>query len=64
MAHTPSPVHPAVAALGPLGEPAALPDPERVATVLIRAATRVLEAEGALRRLSSDWINVHTSPRS
>lgn len=38
--------------------------PNRVGMVLIRAATRVLEAEGALRRLSSDWIDVRTSPRS
>lgn len=38
--------------------------PDRVGMVLIRAATRVLQAEGALRRLSVEWIDVRTSPRS
>ena len=53
-----------VASPVPSTQPVDTHDTERVAIVLIRAAARVLEAEGALRRLSSEWIHVRTSSRS
>lgn len=38
-------------------------DPDRIALVMIQAAARVLEAEGALHHVSARWVSTHVRIR-
>lgn len=42
-----------------LGDRPTYPDPDRLALVMIRAAARVLDAEGALHHISARWVAAH-----